>query len=111
MTLEMRDCLKQLHRMYNGLKSIEPGDDEYISFRDDVLELNITADDLQAWSVADFKGRRPPTVAQLKGMLTYCKNHEPHKSNNLDMRFKPQELDAFETAINDYIFLGETRNE
>ena len=112
MTLEMRNCLKQLSRMFNGLKRIEPGDDEYALFRERILDgLDIKADDLQAWSVSDFKSKRPPTVAQLRGMLCFCKKWDSGMSNIFEMRFKPSELDDFETAINDYDFLGTQRSE
>lgn len=46
MTLEMRNCLKRLSRMFNGLKSIEPGDDEYAQFREIMDGLQVTKDDL-----------------------------------------------------------------
>jgi len=105
MTLEMRNCLKQLSRMFNGLKSIEPGDDEYLHFHETMTGLNISGGDLQAWSVSDFKNKRPPTEKQLRGMLVFCKKWDEN-SNNFDMRFKVADLDAFETAINDFVFLG-----
>jgi hypothetical protein len=105
MTNEMRNCLKQLCRIFNGLKQIEPGDDEYAQFCEMKDGLNITKEDLQAWSVSDFKNRRPPTEEQMRGMLYVCKKWDP-MSNIFDMRFSSSDLDNFETAINDYVFLG-----
>jgi hypothetical protein len=108
MTLEMRNCLKRLCRMFNGLKHIEPGDDEYAQFHEAMNGVDVAKDDLQAWSVSDFKNRRPPTEAQLRGMLLCCKKWDS-MSNIFEMRFKASDLDEFETAINDYVFLGATR--
>jgi hypothetical protein len=92
--------------MFSGLKSVEPGDTEYAEFRETMDGLGITRDDLHAWSVYDFTKKRPPTIFQLKGMLGCCRDWD-YTTNNFDMRFKPTELDDMETAINDYIFLGE----
>jgi len=110
MTIEMRNCLKRLYGMFNGMKHIEPCDDEHAQFHKTISGLNITRDDLQAWSVSDFKRRRPPTEEQLRGMLTYCKKWDD-MSNILEMRFSKSDIDEFETAINDYVFLCAIRDE
>ena len=109
MTLEARNCLKQLQGMFRGLIGIEPGDAEYADFNDYLVALKITKEDLHAWGVADFASKRPPTETQLRGMLGYCKKWDG-MSNILEMRFKPSELMDFETAINDYVFLGTQLN-
>jgi hypothetical protein len=96
--------------MLNGLKQIEPGDDEHAKFREMKDGLNIAEEDLQAWSVSDFKNRRPPTEAQMIGMLCFCKKWDP-MSNIFDMRFNSSDLDNFETVINDYVFSGTERND
>lgn len=108
MTAEMRNCLKSLRPMFNGLRRIEPGDAEYADCRKATEAAGIRIEDLRAWAVADFKNRRPPTEARLRAMLRLCRNWDPN-SNVTEMRFSEDELDAFETAINDYAFHGDAQ--
>ena len=103
MTAETRNCPKRFSRMFSGLKHIEPSDDEYAPFRSEMDGLGVASADLQAWSVSDFINKRPPTERQLRGMLNFCKDWDC-TSNIMEMRFKPPDIDEFETAINDYAF-------